>query len=216
MRLDLPLHHAAAGRSHRGLVRLSRDSDRIAHRGEFLRTLEQTRLVDELARIEQRVRSGAEPRTHRLRGAQQFQDACIHALVDTERVVDAIDLIEMAAQDAIEVVEREGVVGAEIGDRTLEAGAAAGPGLTLLVARAHEEDELFRRIRNEQGDRFRFGESGQVVEIVVLAVDEFDIARAHGDRRARHDGNGAGSDSVDEALAAVGENCGVGDCSQAG
>src|SRR5208283_3538878 len=202
LRLYLPLAHPAARLHHRALVRVGRNRHRVAHRLELRRLLLHPRLVNNVARIDYRRRPHPASRPHRLRPSNQFQHPLIDLLVESERVMHAFTLFEIARQNLFEFVDDVGLVGPVLDDRALDSRAPARPGLALLVARTHEHHELAVRMpRRKHRDRFRLRESCQVVEIAVLAINELDVAGSNRDRHARHDRGCARRDRLHHALA---------------
>ena len=138
------------------------------------------------------------------------QHFLVHLLVEPQRIVQPVGLVEVARDDALELFDGVGLVGAIIDHRAFDAGAPAGPGLALLVARRHEHHELaFRMARREYRDRFGLGETRQIVEIAVLTVDELDIVGAHRDRRAGKDRDRALADRAQQMRAAFAEDFSV-------
>ena len=141
-------------------------------------------------------------RPHRLRPSNQFQHPLIHLLVQSERVMHAFALFQVARQNLFEFVDDVGLVRPVLDDRALDPRAPARPRLALLVARTHEHHELAVRMpRRKHRHRFRLRESCQVVEVAVLPINELDVARSNRHRHARHDRGCAGRDRLHHALA---------------
>ena len=156
-----------------------------AHRGDFVGMLEQPHLMDNVARIEYPAGAVAELRLSLIGSAQHRQHALVHFVIDPERKEYALVALQIFGQHAIELGQHISLVSAVIEHRAFDAGAAAGPDLAFLVARANEQYELTVLVAGrDHRHRFGLGKAGQVVEITVLAVDELDIVGADGDRRA--------------------------------
>ena len=93
-----------------------------------------------------------------------------------------------------------GCVGAELGLGALDAGAAAGPGLALGIARAHEQRELLGASGRDHRQRVGLGEAGEVPEVARLAEAMLDVGVAHRELLAADDGDGARSDALHQLL----------------
>ena len=139
-------------------------------------------------------------------GAPLRSRVACERFVAAEREVQALARIQPLGEDFVEAVDRVRRFGAEALARALDAEALAGPGLAIGVARADEQGEAFGIGRVEQARRLGLGESGQVVEVVVLPVGVFDVPRAHRDGRGREQRERSRGQLGEEALAALGEN----------
>ena len=166
-------------------MRHGTDRHRSAHSLQLLGALVQAHLVHDVDRREQAERRRAAAFARGLRASHRLQDAAIERFVATEREVQALARIQPLGEDFVEAVDRVRRFGAEALARALDAEALAGPGLSIGVARADEQGEAFGIGRVEQARRLGLGESGQVVEVVVLPVGVFDVPRAHRDGRGR-------------------------------
>ena len=78
-----------------------------------------------------------------------LHQSMIELLVATDGVVDALAAFDQPGQDVVDIANGERVVGAELADRTVLAGAQAVPQLALGIALAAEQDRLPRLCRAE-------------------------------------------------------------------
>ena len=80
------------------------------------------------------------------------------------------------SEDPVQLFDRVGGVGAEMFSSAVRPGPQAGPDLDLPVAGTDEQDVLLvRRLGVKQHDGVRLVESGQVVEVRVLAERVFHV-----------------------------------------
>ena len=124
--------------------------------------------------------------------------------VHAHRVVTRVAALEQARQDVVDVADRERIVGAVVAHGAIRSGATAIPGLAGRVAIAHEQDVFaVRASRNQHGHRFRFVETGQVMEIAVGPVVVMDVAVALPLGRGGKDGDGALAHELHQLVAAA-------------
>ena len=110
--------------------------------------------------------------------------------VIADRVVDAVLAFEQPGQYVVDIVDRKGVVGAIMFDRTFLPGTAAVPGFLLRIFFAAEQDEftVFAAWYQHQ-HRVGLLEAGQVEKIAVLAKRKMHVLVAHDFGRRGQDGN---------------------------
>src|SRR5258708_4494291 len=97
-------------------------------------------------------------------------------------------LFEIARDDALEFIDGVGLVGTVIDHRAFNTRASPGPGLAFLIAWQNEHREFAVRMAGRK-NRHRLGldESGEVIKVAVLAINEIDVVGAYRCRRARKD-----------------------------
>ena len=117
----------------------------------------------------------------------------VELLITPDTVVDALAAFDQARQDVVDIANGEGIVGAEIADRTVLAGTQAIPQLTFRIALTAEHHVFaMATAGNQHQHRFRLGKAAEVLEVAVLAVDMLDITVADVHRRRRQDGDAVG------------------------
>ena len=98
--------------------------------------------MNDVARIEYPARAVAALWPPLIGSTQHREHPVVHLLIEPDRKEHPLVAVEIFAEYAVELGDRISLVGAVIDHRALDAGAAAGPGLALLVARANEQHEL--------------------------------------------------------------------------
>ena len=140
----------------------------------------------------------------------QAVDPADHPLVEVRIDAHGVEhlraVLEQPGQDVVDVVDREGIVGAVVAGGALGPGALAVPGLALRVAIAHEQDVFgLLAARHQHGDRLRLAEAGQVVKVAVLAIGVLDVVVALPHRRRRQDRDGVAPHQAHQLAAAARE-----------
>ena len=163
---------------------------RAAHQVDFFRGFEQPHFVQQVAGINKRDRSAPEARALLPALVYKVQNLCVEAFVSAKSVVDFLCGEQVFGQHLLELINRIGRVHAKMLLRALHAKPFSCPGLFFLVARTDKQDEPFLVvIRREQAQGFRFRKTGEIVQVVVLAIAIFDILGANGSRGGRKEGN---------------------------
>ncbi|MNM82310.1 hypothetical protein D3C81_943370 [compost metagenome] len=177
----------------------------VAHHLNFRGALVQAQVVQQMVEGDELVR-----RLRALAGlgadhVDPVHQPAVEFRVGAEGVVDALATFDQAGEDVVDVADGEGVIGAEILDRTVLAGTQAVPQLALGIALAAEQHVFAMSAAGDQHHhRFRLGEAGEVLEVAVLAVDVLDIAVADVHRRRRQDGDAVGLHLLHQRLAPTG------------
>ena len=124
----------------------------------------------------------ADIRAHAIDPAHQHQ---VEIGVAAKVVVDAAAPFDQARQDVVDVLDRKRIIHGVVGDRAFLSGTMTVPLLARGITLAAEQDDLALRAPGHQRQhRFGFTETGQVVEIAVLAkgVVGIVVAQAFGGR----------------------------------
>ncbi len=119
-------------------------------------------------------------------------------------VVDARAAFDHARQDVVDVANRKRIVHAVVAHRAFRAGARSVPRFTFGIAFAAEQDHFAMAAPgNQREHRFGFGESGEVMEIAVLAIRIVTVVVAQTLGRGRHDADRVVADDAHQLLAAA-------------
>src|SRR5690606_15480347 len=190
--LDLVLVHARPADFHGPAVSLRAKLGGAAHHGNFGGALEQPHLVQVV-----RQRHDLIGRARAQAGlAAQVIDPADHSVVELEvhphGVEQLVGALYEPRQNVVYVVDGEGVVGAVVAAGAFLAGTRAVPDLAGRIALPAEEDVLaVGAARNQHDDRFRLGETRQIVKVAILTVGVVCIAVAQPLRGGRHHGHAA-------------------------
>ena len=157
--------------------------DRLTHQVDFLRGFEQAHFVQQVTGINKRDRPAPEARALQPALVHKVQNFCVETFVAAKSVVDFLCGEQVFGQHLVEFINRISGIHAKIFPCALHAKAFPGPGFFVFITRTHKQDEPFLVVvGREQAQGFRFGETGQVVQVVVLAIAILDILGANGSR----------------------------------
>ena len=190
---------------HRPHMGRTGDSRRLAHHLHFCRRFIQAHIVEQMIQGNEFVRRlGAQ-----VRFGTDHVDPLHHVPVElgiaAHGRVHAVATFDQAGQDVVDIGNGEGVIRAKVANRALGARTQAVPQFALGIALAAEQHVLAVLATGHQHDhRFGLGETAQVLEIAVLAVNMLDIAVADGHGGGRQDRDAVGFHLRHERLAAPG------------
>jgi hypothetical protein len=171
-RLDLVLPHPGCGVAHRHVVRFSGDLAGPAQQGEFSVFLAESLLGEIGPGVADLDRTRAAPGPPGPELRHGLEQTAVEVGVRPQAVVKNVDTLQGLGECLIQLLDRVGLIDAILTKRALDPRPASVPGLLLGIPRADEELVSRRSgLGQEQGDRIRFAETGQVVEITVLPED---------------------------------------------
>jgi len=205
-RLELVLVDGPAREPGGGFVALARDVRRAPHHVELGGLLEQAHLVDDPARIDDRLGglvalAGAQPQA-----LERLGDLRVHGRIASEDVVEPLRPAHEIREVLGERVIGVRLVGLVVASRAVDPGPVPGPGLRAAVSRLDVEAVLGSTVGAQHGDGVGMVESRQVREVAVLSKRVVGVARAGDQRRAQQDRDGSGPHGVTDLLAALGEH----------
>ncbi|MNU88153.1 hypothetical protein D3C71_779570 [compost metagenome] len=203
----LALAQHARRQLHRADVGAGADLRGAAHDVLLVRVLHEAHLVERAAQVALLLgaqRAVAHARAHRL---QPAVDAGFQALVGGEGEPHGRAVLEQLRQLGVEVVHREGLVHAQRGGGGVGAEAVAVPDLAFQVFRRAEQRGAAVARQHQPG--VGLGETGQVVEVAVVAEQEVAVAVALALGRGGNDGDAVLAQLRSEARAALGVDRGV-------
>ncbi len=129
----------------------------------------------------------------------------IEGLVGADGVVHPVAALDQAGKNVVDITDGKGIVGAIFGNGPVLPGTQTVPELALGIALATEQHVFTMPATGDQGDhRLRLGETGEVLEVAVLAVDMLDITVADVHRRRRQNGDAVGFHQLHQRLAPTG------------
>ena len=208
-RLQLVLVDGAASEPGGGFVAFACDVCCAPHHVELGGLLEQAHLVDDPARIDDRLGglvalAGAQPQA-----LERLGDLRVHGRVASENVVEALRAAHEIREVLGERVVGVRLVGLVVAPRAVDPGPVPGPGLRVAVSGLDVEGVLGSAVGAQHGDGVGMIESRQVREIAVLTKRVVGVARAGDERGAQQDRDGSGSHGVTDSLAAFGEHAAI-------
>ena len=201
-RFDFVLEQARAHGTHRPCVRLHGDLGRSAHGRNLGTALVEAHVVQQMIERYELLRRVHAPRHSRPQRIDPAGNARVEVCVHAHCVVNACARLDDARQDVVDIVDRESVIRTVMIDRTLGPHPRAVPALLFAVPLAAEQQELAGGAPgHERGNCLRLRKTGEVIEIAVLPIAVFDIARSGADRCRGENGDAVHADHAHQLLA---------------
>ena len=122
--------------------------------------------------------------------AQCRDDPLVEAFVEAESIVEGLGISEVAGEDLVNLPNIVCGIGAEFAHGALDTGAESRPYLFLASPWPDKQDVTMCRMRrSDDGDAVRFIQSGQKVEVRILAKLEIGVSIAANLPSTRDDGD---------------------------
>jgi len=126
--------------------------------------------------------------------------------VGAHRIEHPGAVLHEPGQDFVDVGHGKRIVGRVPFDSSVRADSRTVPGFAQMVMFAHEQQILPpRAARQQNGDRFGFGKTRQVMKLTILTIGVFDVGIAMPDRCRRQDRNPLLADHTHELAATARE-----------
>ena len=202
--LDLILVDAGSAELHGTHMGLTGNIGGGLHDFQLTRTLVQSHVVQQMVQRQKLLRRlGTETRL----AANQVDPVgqpTVKVGIGAHGVVDTLPPFNQPRQDVVDIIDRERIIGTVFDNSAFLPSAIAIPQLAFLVAFAAEQHVLAVLTPGHQhGHRLRFGKTGQVLKITVLAIIVFNITITDKDLRRRQNGDAVGFHLTHQRLAAA-------------
>jgi hypothetical protein len=123
-------------------------------------------------------------------GSYRTKDRFIEICILSDGKIDLIPIAQEVWKLQFQRLDGIGAVCAMIINGTFKARVTAGPDSFFRIERSAEEDiRSFLAIRDQNQNRFRLMETGEVMKVAVLSEGVFDVTVSDNGRCTRHDGD---------------------------
>jgi hypothetical protein len=191
--LELILVLAWAAALHRAQVGLCRDIRCSLHDLDFCGALVEPHVMEQMVQGHEFVRRLGAQTSLAADGLDPVGQPQIEFLIGAHCIVDTLSSLDQPRQDVIDIIDREGIGRTVFADGAFLSSPIAVPQLALGILFAAEQHVLsVFPAGNQNGDRLRLREAGQILKVTVLTVVVFDIAVANIYGRRRQYGDAVG------------------------
>ncbi len=177
----------------------------LPHHGQFRGAFAQAHIVQHMLQRNEFHRGahpGAGLGAHLI---EPVHNPAVERGVIAHRVIDPLAVFQQFRQALVDLADGLGVIGTVALHCALGTGTATVPGFHGGIALPAEQTEFLLMPRRQHGDGFGFRETGQIIEIAILAIGIMDVAIARRFRGSGDQGDGARTHTPHQHLAAPGE-----------